>query len=365
MFRIGIFIISGLFLSGAAEALGESRIDWQPLSLRLIDRGGVYGRMLRLPDGSLFFVCERGGTIRARQSRDVGWTWTDAQEVARWQDGSLANPELLSLPDGTLLCFHNRRPRKEAKAPYAIAVSRLEKGASAWSAPAVVYEAGSERGSGCWEPAAVQLPSGEIQLFFANESPYLKSQEQEITLMRSSDGGRVWGAPERVGFRAGHRDGMPVPLRLNDGAGIAVAIEDNGFEGAFKPVILFTTLADSWHSGTVIGQHPGRWGALTVPLPAQTYAGAPYLRQMAAGATVLSFQMSDDGEMAHSRTAVCMGDIQARGFGTITCPFPETPGASQLWASVCVKDERTVTVLATVTVNGVRGVWSVDGHLER
>jgi hypothetical protein len=47
--------------------------------------------------------------------------------------------------------------------------------------------------------------------------------------MRSRDGGRTWGAAERAGFRAGHRDGMPVPVSLADGSGVAVAIEDNGW----------------------------------------------------------------------------------------------------------------------------------------
>ena len=369
MLRLASVLLGVTLLGCKTGAAGEPRLVWEAPTLRLIDRGGTYGRMRRLSDGTLFFVCERSGGISSRQSRDAGATWSDAKEVARWEQGALTNPELLLLRDGTLVCFFNRRPRAAGgalpEAPFAIACSRLDKNAPAWSAAAVLYEAGRERENGCWEPAAVQLPSGEIQLFFANEAPYRESGEQEITLLRSTDSGRAWGAPERVGFRAGHRDGMPVPLVLNSGLGIAVAIEDNGFDGVFKPAILFTTLADCWRSGTVTARHEGRWRALAAPLPAPTYAGAPYLRQLATGETVLSFQQSADGEMAHSRIAVCVGDTQARRFGSLSYPFPETPGSAQLWASLCVKDERTMTALATVTLNGVRGVWCVDGHLER
>ena len=40
--------------------------------------------------------------------------------------------------------------------------------------------AGAEARDGCWEPAMAQLPDGEVQLFFANESPYRQSSEQEL-----------------------------------------------------------------------------------------------------------------------------------------------------------------------------------------
>ncbi len=207
------------------------------------------------------------------------------------------------------------------------------------------------------------MPSGEIQLFFANEGPYRESDEQEITLLRSRDNGRTWGVAERIGFRAGHRDGMPVPALLADG--VAVVIEDNGILGEFKPAILFTALTDAWRSGTVTGDSSARWPALAAPLPAKTYAGAPYLRQMPGGETVLAFQRSDGGEMSHSRIAVAVGDARARDFAALTHPFPETPGRAQLWASLCVKDARTVTVLGTLAIDGVRGIWSIDGKLEK
>ena len=330
----------------------------------LVERNGTYGRMAVVSGRGLVFVCQRDRQVIWRQSQDAGVTWSEARTLARWDGGHLANPELLALEEGVLLCFLNRRPDPNSGHPYAIVVSRLEEGSKEWAEASVVYTAGSAFGDGCWEPAAVRLPSGEIQLFFANEGPYRESDEQEISLLRSRDGGRTWGGVERVGFRAGHRDGMPVPVLLADG-GVAVAIEDNGLSGSFKPVILYTSRADAWRSGTVTGASAARESALAEPLPAQTYAGAPYLRQMPGGETILSFQRSDDGTMAHSRIVVAVGDSRARKFAGLTEPFPPTPGAAQLWASLFVKDDRTVLALATVTLEGVRGVWSVEGRLHR
>jgi hypothetical protein len=43
-----------------------------------------------------------------------------------------------------------------------------------------LYSGGSEWSIGCWKPAALQLPSREIQVFFAGEAPYRESDKQEI-----------------------------------------------------------------------------------------------------------------------------------------------------------------------------------------
>ncbi len=348
----------------ASQGAAEPQLAWDPATLRLIERDGVYGRMSAAGARGWVFVCERGRGVWWRHRSAAGATWSESREVASRSGGKLANPELLALADGAMLCFFGLRPSAGSGAPYAILVARLEPGAEAWSAPSVLYEAGVERRSGCWEPAAVQAPSGEILLFFANEGPYRASDEQEISLMRSRDGGRTWGAAERAGFRAGHRDGMPVPVSLADGSGVAVAIEDNGLGGGtLKPAILFSPAADLWRSGAITGGHPGRWSALA--LPPKTYAGAPYLRQLPCGVTVLVFQRSDDGELSHSQIAAAVGDARAQAFSGAARPFPETPGKAQLWPALCVTGPRTICALACATIHGERGVWSIEGRLEK
>lgn len=92
---------------------------------------------------------------------------------------------------------------------------------------------------GVWEPIIRQLPSGALQLYAANEYPYTNSDDQEITVWRSTDRGRSWLDGTTVSYQLGHRDGMPVPLLLQDG-GIVLTIEDNGMGGPFKPAIVDT-----------------------------------------------------------------------------------------------------------------------------
>lgn len=356
------------------------RIEWNPATLVLLQNAGHYARIIRPNQGGLLCVFDWERKIWVRSSRDEGRTWLAPVEVASWADGFLTNGELLALKDGTLLCFFNARPatafgerqgenwlpqKGVELRPFEIRLAQSRDGGQTWSASRTLYRGGGEFFNGCWEPAGIQLPSGEIQVFFANETPYRASAEQEISLMRSFDGGQNWSAVETIGFRAGHRDGMPSPLVLAGGRGLAVAIEDDGLSGRFKPAILFTTLGDNWRSGIVTGASPRRWGALESPLRASTYAGAPCLRQMPTGETLLSFQQTDDANFRRSRMVVCVGDAEARRFSRPSHPFPESPRGGQLWNSLFIKNAETVTAVAETAVNGVRGVWSVDGRVVR
>lgn len=376
----GIAVIA---FSDSSRAQGTSRpslptITWHVATLRLVEQGGDYGRMVRLKDGSIACVYDRAARVWIRHSNDEGMTWKAPILVAEDPDCWLTNADLLPLKDGTLVYFWNERPLAAVKRqhektppgsltrPFLIRVANSKDLGRTWSTPRTIYTAGNTFQDGCWEPVGLQLPSGEVQVYFSNEAPFQTTAEQEIALLRSSDNGRTWGKAERIALRKDHRDGMPVPLLLAGGRGIAVAIEDNGYSGErFKPVILHTTLADNWRSGVIGGNSPGRWSALAEPLAPEWYGGGPFLRQLPTGETLLSYQESADGTLNRCRMAVCVGDENARNFTNKTYPIPLGPEGNHAWNSLFVKDAHTVTAVSTATVNGVRGVWVIDGHVSR
>lgn len=350
------------------------RIEWNAATLSLIQSNGYYGRIIRLKNGQLLCGFDVDGKITVRHSNDDGNTWQNPTKVAESVPARLTNTELLQLHDGTVLCFYNERPRRQRastnqtegaalKTPrYAIAMTRSADDGQTWGKPEILFQAGTEFTNGCWEPAAIELPSGEVQLFFSNEGNYRRSDEQEILLLRSSDGARTWKAPEKVSFRPGHRDGMPVPLVLKDGSGILFSIEDNGLSGNFKPVIVSTSLKDNWRSGVREPDSTNRWSALRTLPPPHVSASAPYLRQMPSGETLLSFQRSETGELKTAYMVVCIGDARARNFDSPSQPFPITEGKAQLWNSLFIKNAITVVAVTETTLNGVHGIWSIEGR---
>ena len=355
-------------LAGAETTTGTPplTVHWLPETLCLIQRGGGYGRIIRLQDSRLLCAYSRGPQIRVRASQDEGRSWGPEATVTNYAHGVATNAEVVQLKDGTILVGINGRPKDRAH-PFTIECARSADNGKTWSTAQIVYAGGKTFQTGCWEPAFLELPDGTVQLYFANEAPFPKSHEQEITMVHSADRGMTWSAPKRVTFRAGHRDGMAVPLLLRDRRTLVVSIEDNGLNGSFKPVLCRTALASPWANAPVLGDSPDRWDPLSVPLARNVYAGAPYICQTAAGHTVLSFQYRKKPTKKRgwdtTFAVVCVGDPEAKKFGELSYPFASKGNPKSIWNSVFAKSTDTVTLVSSATIDGVGGVWAVDGRI--
>ncbi|WP_165069638.1 sialidase family protein [Paludisphaera rhizosphaerae] len=371
--RPGLALVWSILILIVAAGFAPPVVSWEPETLRLVQEGADYARMARLGDGRVGCAYDRGGRLYFRRSADDGATWEAPVLVNEDPECWLTNAEILPTRSGPLLYFWNERPRKavrmqreraakaELTRPFLIRMARSDDHGRTWSPPRTLYEGGTTFQDGCWEPAPVELPSGEIQVYFANERPFPTTNEQEIDVLRSVDGGSTWSPAEAFAFRRGRRDGMPVPALLADGRRVAVAIEDDGLSGdRFKPSII---LREPGRDGVVGGDDSRRWGALAEPLNPSWYAGAPYLRRLGDGSTAISFQEDRSGAMRDCRLVVCTGDADARGFTNRSYPFPDEAGSKQLWGSLFVKDDHTITAVVTGAFRGVRGVWAVDGRI--
>lgn len=358
-----LLVIATTFSS--AEAQNGTTIQWD-LSTRKFASTGVYSRVVKLSTGELALVYSDGPDVQIRKSSDNGATWGAALMVAHTNGYNNTNASMVELQNGWLLYAWNGRPQTDGTLPYTIDIIISKDNGATWGNRQTLYTADVYAANACWEPSMLQLPSGEIQLFFSNENPFRTNADQEIDLMRSYDNGQTWTTPIRVSYRAGHRDGMPVPVYLNDNKGIAYSIEDNGLNGNFKPSIIWSSVANDWTQGYVNATSPDRWGALRSDqqLAASVYAGAPYLIQLPSGETVLSCQ-SNNGR-ANPIMQVYVGDYNAKNFAGATSPFSDLPSSGQaLWNSLTVLNDTTIIASSSVNGLGQDGIWTVKGNVIR
>lgn len=354
------------------------RIAWDYTTLKQVSDVSAnysgYARMIKLRDGCLFCVYESDKNIHVVKSFDGGKRWSEPIVIAAMENNiARAVPEVLELSDGSILVSYNLRPPRQNTDPekrYSIQVIRSLDGGKHWTKPVEVYRAGFEFKNGCWEPAQIQLPTGEVQLYIANEGPYTQSDEQEITMFRSKDQGMTWSHGEKISFRSGHRDGMPVPLLLTNGDEIIVAIEDNGIRGKeFKPAIIRTSVDDCWAGAPVLGSDQTREYAMdsAASIPELKYAGAPYIRQLSTEEVILSYQSNErrpDFKWDRSDMIVAIGTSEGRNFNRKSFPFHiSDPSKTALWSSLCVANDSTVIAVTSTNAFGKMAVWMIKGYV--
>ncbi|HOM63778.1 MAG TPA: sialidase family protein [Dysgonamonadaceae bacterium] len=349
-------------------------IAWQQHSLVCIAEEGGYPRMKRLGDGSLLVAYEnRKGDVLIKKSIDGGVTWSNPviaftgfdvidNENGRSAKVNIANPEIIQLPDNDILLACNFRPDKDEAYPFSIAIKRSRDNGKTWGEEQIVYRAAPRFIDGCWEPSFLLLPDGRIQLYFANENPYRQSNEQEISMIESGDNGLTWSSEiTTVSFRAGFRDGMPVPA--TDGKDIYVAVEDNGNE-QFKPFIVKNSIKDNWKE-PVLAHSSNRYSALKVPLPSSVYAGAPYLIRTSEGVYVLSFQTTENrtSNWELSTMEVAISD-KPSDFISPSQPFTVPLNKEAKWNSLCDLGNREIAAVSSTNFRSDKiGIWMIKGKI--
>jgi len=361
------------------EPLDGIRIAWDYSSMqRLAPQGDRslswvgYPRVRRLEDGTLMAVYETGGDGEMVYSTNNGASWNgpfitfrkhSVTNAGGTTEVNIANSELIQLQNGDLVMACNYRPTTPEITPFAIVVRRSSDGGKNWTDDQVIYEGGPRFTDGCWEPAFLQLPDGGLQVYFANETPFQTSNEQNISMISSPDHGVTWSKDVKtVCFRAGRRDGMPVPLLIGDE--ILVAIEDNKI-GEFKPYIVRSKIADNWKA-PVLADSPDRQYALEKPLQDGIYAGAPYLMRVPSGEVLLSYQTTGGrtSDWERSTMEVAIGDPAGRHFEKLSRPFDVPMDREAKWNSLSLWDENTVVAASTTSFRSPNcEVWIIKGHV--
>lgn len=322
-----------------------------------------YPRIKKLPNGQYILFWHNnsvGANVFYTRSSDLK-NWEPVKKVfeatpitvnGQSDERSYSNADALVLQNGELMVVASFRAKNHFRKDNAyngIMMRKSSDNGQTWSDEQVIY-----RGSN-WEPQILQLPSGEIQVYFTHSGA--KSQMQiemgwtgdnmvassGTAIARSYDNGKTWKANQPdsyAGYAISQRyidtvrgikvftDQMPCALLLNKYNTIAVAMESKVFYGVDYYNISVAYSDDNWARTLGIDEEG--------PSDKQKdlwNGGAPYLKQFPSGETILSYN-------AQNVYQIRLGDAKARKFYNPCLPFGEE--MTGVWGSLELDGSHTV-----------------------
>lgn len=242
------------------------------------------------------------------------------------------NPDFIELQDGRILLAYQWRYKKgyndiaHTNENCGVEILFSDDKGRTFSEPRNIYT------GRCWEPAMLQLPSGEIQMYITDSNETLNGVSQPCTiLIRSFDGGRTWQGKESCSYRNGEiisrtfdgrctADGMPSGVWLDDNYGIAVPLEV--WSGKYKmdqtPVVVRTDAATNWHSDQSIRSEGGPEYPWKKQLNKDFVGFGPYSTKLPTGEMVV---LTNGVYKNVQGMWVFIGDKRADNFRFATSPF--------------------------------------------
>jgi hypothetical protein len=377
------------------------RVAWDYSSLAKLANKGSYPKMVRISGQTLVAVYESGDSIYMIISNDNGVTWgmpvtLFGKTTHQGKDGEvnitftdlMTEPSVIQLSNGDIVAacgviYQYTKGNVVTEYPAGILTRRFSTDGS-MEAIQQIYS-----NLGCQKPCLLELPDGELQLYFANSTAsetvetmsstglLVTYGEQQIEMIHSKDGGKTWsgyigefgpdGIEKRwtgakiISYRSGKINNSPSAAIL--GNNIVLAYGDNR-NVTFKPYIVRTSLGNSWPY-PVNGDSPDREYAFYEILPEKNFMGYPDLLILPSGESLLAYETDADRMDGFEVLEVAISDKDALNFTKATRPLGFIRNARSVLNSLMLFDDNTVIALTTSNYqpSSDDAPWYIKGHL--
>lgn len=314
----------------------------------------LYPRIKKLGDGTYLLLYQQGpqawNVYYALSTNLI--TWQNASsplfqsESAQQTSGAsdtrcfsscdavvLANKDILAFASFRLNQGYRVDPQSNG-----IMMRRSSDNGRTWSTAQIIYQGTT------WEPYALQLRSGEIQVYFTDSEPL--TADSGTAMLRSMDNGRTWTVVGKVirqktglaidgSGKQIYSDQMPSARELNNSTKIAVATETRFRDEGDVYHISMAWSSDNWASAPLTGDEVGPSDR---KLNFVQKAAAPYLVQFPSGETVLSYNAS-------SLFTMQVGNAEASQWGETYQPF----SGKGYWGATEIIDPHTLVAAMPAT----------------
>lgn len=385
-------LLLGAFSLPAAADInkGDVRIAWDYSTFQEMTSAPVsnadytvepnlyYPRAKHLADGSILLSFENdhfGWDIYVRKSYDGGKTWTDATLLRHSHPATstvgkdtkvFVNPDFYQLKSGRILMAWQWRYKKgyndlpNTNQNCGIELIYSDDSGKTWSEPVEVY-----RGR-CWEPAFLELPSGEIHMYITDSQEIRNKGSYSCTsIIRSFDGGKTWqGKPmayytdmepiTRTKWHERGMDGMPTAVLLDDRKTIVVPLETWSGRDVYEISPIIVRNSNNWDvDGAAIRENGGPEFPIKKQVNKDLKAFGPYSCKLNTGEMVI---LTNGRYKSENGVFVLIGDKNGDNFNYVTNVFPASGG---YWGSIDQLNPNEL--IATCTVRDSAGPMPAAG----